>query len=319
MTAVQTPGRSTSPALPQTLRAVSRVVAAICRLPAIPVRDWCDRAAAAVAAIDPGCIAVVVLARLSEDSSIAEIEATGVAAWTQAVGPADKAEQTAPDANLAAPAAFTREVLESIRCSAARMRRLGWNTPTDLGPAGMAGVMSCLGGPTWTNGDLRDLFDPAKGDDLVVGVVPCAPCEQRRCLAVYLGAPRDGFPRNSQAACQWQADVLGASLGLLGRVACAAMGTAGIGKDRWISRREQAVLERLASGKSVRDIARELGRSPHTVHDHLKSLHRKLAAKSRTELLARALGNWPLVMHTPTGGDGQLPREPGSDVPPAGG
>lgn len=57
--------------------------------------------------------------------------------------------------------------------------------------------------------------------------------------------------------------------------------------------REQDVLERLILGRSVREIAEELGRSPHTVHDHVKSLHRKLDASSRGELVARALGHGP--------------------------
>ena len=59
---------------------------------------------------------------------------------------------------------------------------------------------------------------------------------------------------------------------------------------RWLTARVQLVLEQLTLGKSVREIAEEIGRSPHTVHDQVKSLHRKLNASSRGELGARALG-----------------------------
>ncbi|MEL6741849.1 MAG: helix-turn-helix transcriptional regulator, partial [Planctomycetota bacterium] len=59
---------------------------------------------------------------------------------------------------------------------------------------------------------------------------------------------------------------------------------------RWLTAREQEVLEKLTLGMSVREIAETIGRSPHTVHDHVKSLHRKLNATSRGELVARALG-----------------------------
>lgn len=59
---------------------------------------------------------------------------------------------------------------------------------------------------------------------------------------------------------------------------------------RWISPREQEVLELLIEGMSVKEIGESLGRSPHTITDHLKSLHRKLSANSRGELVAKALG-----------------------------
>ena len=51
------------------------------------------------------------------------------------------------------------------------------------------------------------------------------------------------------------------------------------------------MLDLLVLGLSVRQIAEELGRSTHTVHDHVKSLHKKLNANSRGELVARALGH----------------------------
>lgn len=53
---------------------------------------------------------------------------------------------------------------------------------------------------------------------------------------------------------------------------------------------EQRVLEMIVLGKTVNEIAESLGRSPHTIHDHVKSLHRKLGANSRGQLIARALG-----------------------------
>ncbi|MFI4898124.1 MAG: response regulator transcription factor, partial [Phycisphaerales bacterium JB059] len=77
----------------------------------------------------------------------------------------------------------------------------------------------------------------------------------------------------------------------------------------WLTNREQVVLEELILGRSVREIAETMHRSPHTVHDHVKSLHRKLGASSRGALIAHALGcrngdQTPRVMATPcrTGG-----------------
>ncbi len=53
---------------------------------------------------------------------------------------------------------------------------------------------------------------------------------------------------------------------------------------------EQRILEHLMLGRSVSEIAEILVRSPHTIHDHVKSLHRKFGATSRGQLVARALG-----------------------------
>ncbi|MCC6623516.1 MAG: hypothetical protein IT385_19805 [Deltaproteobacteria bacterium] len=46
---------------------------------------------------------------------------------------------------------------------------------------------------------------------------------------------------------------------------------------------------RLCRGLSEKQIAAELGMSPHTVHDHVKRLHLRFGVQSRGELIARAL------------------------------
>ncbi len=56
-----------------------------------------------------------------------------------------------------------------------------------------------------------------------------------------------------------------------------------------LTEREREVLELLATGMSVRQVAEQLSRSPHTVHDHVKALHKKLGATSRGQLVSRAL------------------------------
>ncbi len=77
---------------------------------------------------------------------------------------------------------------------------------------------------------------------------------------------------------------------LLARRASIALGD-GDGPPTWLTRREQVVLEHLILGESVREIAELINRSPHTIHDHVKNLHRKLSASSRGALIARALGH----------------------------
>ena len=56
----------------------------------------------------------------------------------------------------------------------------------------------------------------------------------------------------------------------------------------WLTPREADVLEHLVRGRSVTQIAEEIGRSRYTVHDHVKSLHRKLGVRTRAALVSSA-------------------------------
>ena len=70
----------------------------------------------------------------------------------------------------------------------------------------------------------------------------------------------------------------------------------------WLTQRERDVLEQLVGGASVVEIARALDRSHYTVHDHVKSLHRKLGVKSRAALIRRAINGVPPPGHQPVAG-----------------
>ncbi len=54
-----------------------------------------------------------------------------------------------------------------------------------------------------------------------------------------------------------------------------------------LSPREVEVLRSLVIGHTANEIAEQLGISPHTVRDHVKSLYRKTGSSSRNELLRR--------------------------------
>lgn len=62
----------------------------------------------------------------------------------------------------------------------------------------------------------------------------------------------------------------------------------------WLTDRERVVLDRIVEGGSVAEIAEALGRSRYTVHDQVKSLHRKLGVHSRAALVGRAIRGVPL-------------------------
>jgi DNA-binding CsgD family transcriptional regulator len=62
------------------------------------------------------------------------------------------------------------------------------------------------------------------------------------------------------------------------------------GRACGLTGRERELLHRLARGADTRHLAREMGLSPHTVQDHLKSVFAKTGCGSRGVLLACALG-----------------------------
>jgi DNA-binding CsgD family transcriptional regulator len=57
-----------------------------------------------------------------------------------------------------------------------------------------------------------------------------------------------------------------------------------------LSPREEAVLAELVTGATTTETARALQISPHTVRDHIKSLHEKVGVRSRAELVSQLYG-----------------------------
>ncbi len=60
-------------------------------------------------------------------------------------------------------------------------------------------------------------------------------------------------------------------------------------REPYLSPRQREVLHLLCRGASEKEVAAALELSVHTVHDHVKALHRAYGARSRGELMARAL------------------------------
>jgi DNA-binding CsgD family transcriptional regulator len=56
-----------------------------------------------------------------------------------------------------------------------------------------------------------------------------------------------------------------------------------------LTERQDQILKLLLFGLSEKAIARRLSLSRHTVHEHIKEIHRKLVVSSRAELMARCL------------------------------
>lgn len=252
----------------------------VCALPAVATLDWCDRAASSFANEIPGATAIVLLANVAADGTIREIESIGVAKQ----GGASEAE------------------LGEVRIRTERMSSLELYLGNLTAGKPQVGLISRVNGDRPC--ELVNLFSGISATGVVAGVCALGDPAAGRILCVIVGTSA-GMP-------EWVPGVLSSILPSLSRKVVVAIGASTTAKSGWISPREQMVLEQLILGKSVKQIADDLGRSPHTVHDHVKALHRKLNASSRGELVARALGHLMEGSkvrhadgHTPGQGDGR--------------
>lgn len=267
------------------LNGLARSVEAAFELPAVPTLDWCDRAAVAAATLLQPAVAVITIGTLTASGDLVEHEVTGVGV-KQAPSDPSRARPLHRD-EIGYRGEDSR--LSALRVRAATLRKLGVRLSSEERVGVTIGTLSQLPGAA-DEGELVELWEGLELGEPLVAVVP-------------LGAPEDGRVMIVQiASCDASARVepdmargLAALLPALERRTVQALGAERAESTRWLTEREQLVLEHLSLGKSVRQIAEELGRSPHTVHDHVKGLHRKLGASSRGELVARALGHARIV------------------------
>ncbi|GIK20571.1 MAG: LuxR family transcriptional regulator [Leptolyngbya sp. PLA2] len=251
----------TAPSATPMLTAIARIAQEIERLPAVATPDWCERAAGVLISLGD-CAAC----------GIVNIDPVGRIVAHQAAGAAVSEETE-------------RSALAVLRSNLLSLAGVGidtrpaWDGRTVCGAAG-----ELAGGEAWRSGPIGAVWHGVEVGEPVVGLAPVlAPRGNGAPLAsLYALIARHGGtpPRPESAA------LLRAALPLLAERARVALTPEGA----WLTTREQEVLEALTHGLSVREIAEALSRSPHTVHDHVKSLHRKLKAHTRGELVARALG-----------------------------
>ncbi|RMH13179.1 MAG: LuxR family transcriptional regulator [Planctomycetota bacterium] len=275
-------------AIASAMESVVRASERLCGLPAVATLDWSDRAARALSVLlAPSRVCVMIL-RAEPSGRISVLEASGsgsclsraaaeqpaAAAWTDQSGD----EQDAGSVEL------------SVRSRADRLRELGFRLD-GLGPSGSiaASASRLAGTELWRTAPIGSIWVGTDISDLLIGVASLDSASPRRYLVVQIGVVGHGATGPRRVTLENQA-ALQAILPLLTHRARLALGTSQDSTQTWLTVREQQVLEQLVLGKSVRQIAEDLGRSPHTVHDHVKSLHRKLGASSRGELIARALG-----------------------------
>lgn len=242
----------------------------IARLPAVPTLDWADRLARCLVPLSRGGAALVL---------VGTIDATGAIATSEAVG---VALSDADDAAMS-------ETELTLRSRGDRLVSTGLSAQIAGGADGIVGLASHLvNAPTWRDAGLARIWQGIDVADLLVGVVRLGRDDPERAIILHLAAGAEGDQRTRFGTDD--AHTLAALLASAAQRAITALGSKSDGPAPWLTVREQEVLEHLTVGSSVREIAERLGRSPHTVHDHVKSLHRKLGATSRGALVARTLG-----------------------------
>ena len=272
-----------------TLDSVVGTTERLCGLPAVATLDWSGRAAQALSVLLAPSRACVMIVKAEPSGRIVSLEASGSGSCTSRANAheAPTGTWTAND-----PEASTDEsgVELGIRSRADRLRELGFRVEGIAPGATVAATAARLGGTElWRTAPIGTIWVGSDISDLLIGVVRLDAGNPGRFLVLQIGLLGHGAAGPRRASIDNHA-ALAAILPLLARRAATALCAVGTEDIPWLTVREQQVLEQLVLGKSVRTIADELGRSPHTVHDHVKSLHRKLGASSRGELIARALG-----------------------------
>lgn len=286
----------------------SNVMDTICRLPGVPTHDWCDRAAAGLARLHHPCVALCSIAHLDARGFVTNLELVGAAAST------DAQPTASANSDSIVRGAVTSGMVKDMHLNQSRSnivegQWLGWNVGTlneDLwfvSTASQQGLMPGRG-PSLLN-RRWEWMNPI---DVLLGAVK-VPCESgTRMLLVEVASAEAGFRDTTR-----QAAVLAATLPMLSKRVSQAFDPGSQDRMNWLTPREELVMWHLVAGMKVPQIAALLHRSVYTVHDHVKSLHRKLNANNRGQLVSRALGHLgPLDMslHSPS-----KDLDPGSTKP----
>lgn len=255
------------------------IAAGICTLPAVATQDWCVKAAEALRKVRPGCVVAVTLASTGQRGSVVQLEATG-AAGTDPFGRALEGEIIHPEHS----SSFDWWIDDSIALTAHSSMQTNGHANQPAAKVALLRELPC--GERWPDTSCGRRWAKIGVNDMIVAVAPMPGSIPGRSFIVEVGVGQNHKPLTEA-----EANVIRAVIGHLVNRATLAFGSEVSTALTRLTQREQQVLEHLALGKSVKQIASDLARSPHTVHDHVKSLHRKLNASSRGELIARALGH----------------------------
>lgn len=291
----------------------SHVMEGISHLPGVATQDWCSRAAGALSRLHHPSGVGVMVGQLDARGFITNIELTGAARSREIKTTFGTSATTPEPAYLSAPGAFLGDDgLSSAREGFRVGEWLGWSfgPPSKellvVSSAQQLGMLQRRGeSVVWRRWSALNPIE-------ILGSIVAIPGSTPGRVAVVEIA----WAENPHGDSVRQQAILGAVLPMLAGKIARAFGDAPLSDQLSLTPREELVLWHLLAGEKVPVIARRLNRSVYTVHDHVKSLHRKLGASNRGQLVARALGHLgPLVPSSEPDEPLDTPVKPAARVP----
>jgi len=243
-------------------------------LPAIPTQDWVNRCAHALTAVAQRAGAACMVCMLDPDSDRVEVISSGVAMGKAHGQPRGRALDQ-------------RAITVQDRCE--RLNRMGFALPQHAVERGLIASLRALDS-SWEALPLGRMLDGASMHYPTLHIVPIEPGQSSGAGSLCLMSIVGLIDEDTHEEARRTLHLLRAvhePLTVRARDALKQVNN----PRAWLTDREQGVLDLLIEGHSVRVIADRLGRSAHTVHDHVKNLHKKIGASSRGELIARAMGH----------------------------
>jgi len=258
------------------IRTAVRLTHLIDELPAIPSQDWVNRCTSALSIVSDRVAAISLVGTLTSNLDRLTVYSSGVelAPWAE-----NRDEST--------------RISISLQDRSERLNKLDLRFPDHTLERGVVAPLQALS-PNWKDTPIGRMLNSTQLTDPVLQLVPIVKQEQSLCLLNILAFTN----RMSAPPKDTVIPMLSATHPLLRQRAQSALWH--VNNPRaWLTDREHGVLNLLIEGYSVRVIAEKLGRSSHTIHDHVKNLHKKINASSRGELIAKALGHTPDVSSAP--------------------
>jgi DNA-binding CsgD family transcriptional regulator len=264
----------------------SHIMECIAHLPGVATQDWCDRAADAISRVWHPCGVGVMLGSLDPRGFVREVELTGAALSHVPVPSSASPVQAAPGYVRSNERAGS-DGLDAVRTGFKSGDWVGWTfgPPSPelmhVASASQLGMLARRGeSVVWRR------WASIQPQEVLGGVVAIPGAPVGRVILIEV-AWHDGPTSDSSR----QAAAISAVLPMLASKVVRTFGVEPLSPSGYLTPREEMVLWHLLAGEKVPTIAKALKRSVYTVHDHVKSLHRKLNANNRGQLVARALGH----------------------------
>ncbi|MDF1808903.1 MAG: helix-turn-helix transcriptional regulator [Phycisphaerales bacterium] len=243
----------------------------ICSLPSIPTQDWASLTAEAIATTSLNTIVGILISRIDPETGLLTTMSSGVSQ-----------NSDSQFGNMSAESIHFQDKLD-------RLKSHGLNLPPHSTSLGLISPISKLN-ENARNSPLGSIFSSLSFTNPTVMLIPINK-EHPDLFLICLCAmnPNHTPEGSSESESDTIVNTLSHFYDIIAEKARIALEHVTNPKV-WLTDREHEILDQLILGLSVRQIAENLNRSTHTVHDHVKNLHKKLHASSRGELIAKSLG-----------------------------